>query len=135
MNENEPKKLDPNELNGGVLAYYGDAVIELLARERVLHSGSNAPGKLNVLASKYVRATEQSRALEHIFPVMTEREHDIFRRGRNASHLSVPKSASVGEYRRATGMEALFGFIWLSGEYERARRLFDLAFPEEDAEN
>ena len=99
-----------NELNGAALAYLGDAVIELLARETVLASGITDVGRLNALAACYVRATDQSKGACRIIPHLTEKECAIYKRGRNAHGVSVPKSASAAEFRRATGLEALFAY-------------------------
>lgn len=120
-----------SELNGLSLAYLGDAVIELLARKRVLASGITDVGRLNALCRAYITAKVQSEAVERLLPHLSETETDIFKRGRNAHGVSAPKSASVGEYRRATGMEALFGHLYLSGEAERMNELFNIAYPEE----
>lgn len=121
-----------NELNGLSLAYLGDAVLELLVRERVLCSGKTNVGELNRLSREYVTAKNQSSALENILPLLTEEEEDFFKRGRNAHGVSAPKSASTAEYRRATGMEALFGHLYLSGRMERARELFNIAYAKEN---
>lgn len=120
-----------NELNGLSLAYLGDAVIELLVREETVSRGITDVGKLNRIARDFVTAKNQSSALENILPVLTEEETDFYKRGRNAHGISAPKSASVAEYRRATGMEALFGHLFLSGQTERARELFNIAYSKE----
>lgn len=120
-----------NNLNGLSLAYLGDAVIELLVRERALESGKTNVGELNRLSREYVTAKRQSAALENILPVLTDEESDYFKRGRNAHGVSAPKSASTAEYRRATGMESLFGHLYLSGNMERARELFNIAYAKE----
>lgn len=120
--------MDTNRLSGQELAYFGDAVVELLAREHMIKSGISGVGKLNKEAMKYVKATAQSEALERILPHLREKELAAYKRGRN-NHLSaVPKSASACEYRRATGFEALFAMLWLSGEEARARALFAIAY-------
>ncbi len=121
-------------LNGAVLAYLGDAVIEIMTRKRVIDSGVSNVGKLNKMASHYVRATVQSEGVERILPLLTEKETDIFKRGRNAHGVSIPKSATALEYRRATGMEALFAYLYLEGQTERMELLFDTAFPKEEVE-
>ncbi|MDD6798908.1 MAG: ribonuclease III domain-containing protein [Firmicutes bacterium] len=124
-----------SELNGLQLAYLGDAVIELMTRRRLLESGERDIGRLNELARKFVTATSQSDALENILPVLTEEEASVYRRGRNAHTATVPKSASAGQYRRATGMESLFAYLYLKGDDERLRMLFDAAFgPAEKSE-
>lgn len=112
------------------LAYMGDAVIELLAREKVVGDGTLHPSKMNAEAKKYVMAVNQSAAVEKILPLLTGDELSVYRRGRNAKTGGVPKSASPSEYHRATGLEALFGYLYLSGETERLKKLFDTAFEE-----
>lgn len=115
-------------LSGQELAYFGDAVVELLAREKMLKDGIVGVGKLNREALNYVKATAQSRALDNILPLLTEEESAAFKRGRNNHVGAIPKSASAVEYRRATGFEALFAYLWLSGNEERARELFEIAY-------
>ncbi len=121
-------------MSGAVLAYLGDAVIEIMTRQRVIESGVTNVGKLNKMASKYVRATVQSEGVERMLPHLSEEETDIFKRGRNAHGVAVPKSATALEYRRATGMEALFAYLYINGRNERLAELFDIAFPKEEEE-
>ncbi len=73
-----------------------------------------------------MRASYQSAAAELIEDILTEEEADIFRRGRNASGIQVPKSSTPAEYHRATGLEALFGYLFLTGGYDRANQLFEV---------
>ena len=118
------------------LAYLGDAVIELLARARLVEDGIRGAGNLNKAALGYVTAVAQSAALELLLPELTEKETEVFKRGRNQHSASIPKSASAAQYRRATGFEALFGYLWLGGEHERAKYLFSVAYPSvENKEN
>lgn len=113
------------------LAFVGDAVYELLVRNHIA-SAINAPtGKLHALAVKYVCADAQCSALEKITPVLTEEELDIVRRGKNASKTSVPKNGTPRTYRSATGLEALFGYLYLVNNSERIRTLFNLIVSEE----
>ena len=121
-------------MSGAVLAYLGDAVIEIMTRQRVIESGVTNVGKLNKMAAKYVRATVQSEGVERMLPHLSEEETDVFKRGRNAHGVAIPKSATALEYRRATGMEALFAYLYLNGRSERLSELFDIAFPKEETE-
>ena len=105
----------------------GDAAIEILTREKIVLAGNIPPEQLHAKALLFVQATEQSKALESILPVLTEEEHEIYKRGRNAKSR-VPRSASPADYRRATGLECLFGWLYLSGEQGRTRELFNMAF-------
>lgn len=120
LTEKEAALYSPN-----VLAFYGDSVYETLVRNRIVtHHQTNA-GRLHNLAVERVRASYQSEAVNVIEPMLTEREADILRRGRNAGGISVPKSAKPSEYRRATALEALFGYLSLSGQHERVKELFE----------
>lgn len=115
----------PKQLRPLVLAYLGDAVLELLVRERLVASQSLPLGKLHRASVSRVCAAAQSQAVELLLPVFTEEEHHIYKRGRNATG-SVPKNADLLEYRRATGLEAVFGYLHLCGDQARIRELFDL---------
>ena len=117
------------------LAYLGDCVLELLVRERLTLAGISSSKSLNKEALKFVSAPAQAAAMKNIIELLTEEESGYFRRGRNIGHTNTPKNATVAEYRTATGMEALFGFLHLAGRKERARELFALAFPYENENN
>lgn len=119
LSEKEAAAYSPN-----VLAFYGDCVYEQLVRRRVVLHGNTNAGRLHDLAVEQVRASYQSEAVAVIEPMLTEKEADILRRGRNAGGISVPKSAKPSEYRRATALEALFGYLSLSGQSERVEELF-----------
>lgn len=111
------------------LAYLGDCVYELYVREHLVKKNIQ---KASVESLKYVTAHVQSRVLENIIPILTEEETDVFKRGRNCGHTGVPKSSTAAEYRRATGLEALFGWLYLNGKHERIGELFSIAFSEEN---
>ena len=119
----ETKTANPDEMSGHALAYLGDAVLEVLVRTYLVGTGISHAGELNARARAFVTAAQQSRGTEALLPLLDEREEAVYRRGRNAAG-SHPKSASVAEYRRATGMEALFGWLYLHGETERLNALF-----------
>lgn len=110
------------------LAYLGDAVFEVMVREHLIRSGGVGAGNLNRMSLDYVRATAQSQAVEKILPLLSETEEGVFRRARNNIKSGVPKSASPVEYKRATGLEALFGYLFLSEQKERMYELFAAAF-------
>ena len=111
------------------LAYLGDAVLESLIRKRLILLGFEKSSSLNKEALNYVTAKNQAIAFSNIEGILTEKEADIFRRGKNSSHLNVPKSASPKEYKIATGFEAIFGYLRLEKNEERILELFFLAFP------
>lgn len=121
-------EMDVNALSSLDLAYLGDAVMEILVREHLIRSGITGAWALNRAALSYVKATAQSAALENILPILTEEEERIYKRARNSHTSAPPKSASVCEYRRATGLEALFAWLWLLDKKDRAKELFDIAF-------
>lgn len=119
---------DIREISIPALAYLGDCVLELCVREHLVDSGLSTSAHLNVAALDYVRAPKQAEAMKKLLPVLTEEEASYFRRGRNIGHSNVPKNATVSEYRAATGMEALFGYLHLTGQKERIYELFRLAY-------
>lgn len=118
------RKGNPKLLSPLTLAFVGDAVFGLLVRER-LADLDLAAGKLHPASVKLVRAGAQAKAMETLLPLLTEEEEGIYKRGRNAHTGGIPKNASVGEYHAATGLEALFGFLYLAGREERVRELFE----------
>jgi len=124
----EDFKTPAEQVSAAQLAYLGDCVYELLVREYLVKKGCTRP---SVEALSYVTASAQSNALERLLPVLTEGEEDAYRRGRNCVHGNTPKHSTVSEYRRATGFEALFGYLYVKGNSQRIRELFVLAFSEE----
>ena len=110
------------------LAYLGDCVMELCVREYLVEQGISSSARLNSEALNFVRAPKQAEAMKNILEVLSEEEEAVFKRGRNLGHSSTPKSATVAEYRSATGMEALFGWLKLSGREDRIKELFKMAF-------
>ena len=126
----EQRDLPLNELSISALAYLGDSVLELtVRRELVLRRGLSTAGDLNRASLAYVSAGAQSAAMERILPHLTEEEERWFKRGRNSGHLNIPKRATPAEYRRATGMEVLFAYLYLSNRADRLAVLFRLAYP------
>ena len=112
------------------LAYLGDSVIELWVRERLIRAGVCTSQKLNEQAKNFVTAQAQATAMKKILPLLDEEESALFRRGRNAGHTSLPKHATAAEYRAATGMEALFGWLHISGRRERIEELLEAGYKE-----
>lgn len=112
------------QMNPVVLAFVGDAVYTLLVRKRLALGSAFKTGELNRMASLKVSAHGQSELLEKILPLLSEEESEIYRRGRNAKKLSKSKHASAAEYTRSTGLEAVVGYLYLIGRYERIEELF-----------
>ena len=106
------------------LAYIGDSVIDLLIRTYLASTCRECVNQLNKRAIQVVSAGAQAQELEEISSMLTEEELDIVGRGRNAKSGRVPKNAAVGEYKLATGLEALFGYLFLMGREERLCQLF-----------
>ena len=124
----ENNKIDLKTVSGSALAYLGDSVIEICVREYLVSKGISTSAHLNRASLDFVRASAQAEAMKRLLDVLTEEETAVFKRGRNIGHTNTPKSASVGEYRMATGMEALFGWLHLSGKSERIKELFYIAY-------
>ena len=107
------------------LAHMGDAVFELLVRTRLCLDGGCTNHRLHRETVARVCASAQAVFAEKLLPLLTEEETAYYRRGRNAHPHGIPKNATPGEYSRATGVEALFGALYLLGRRERAAELFD----------
>ena len=105
------------------LAFVGDAVYSLYVREKLVLSTDFSTGTLQKLTSAEVSAHGQSELLNAVLPKFTEGENDVFRRGRNAKKSTKSKNASVAEYNRSTGFEAVLGYLYLSGQYKRISEL------------
>jgi ribonuclease-3 family protein len=114
--------------DGLLLAYIGDGVLELLVREKLISSGETNTGKLSAMAQKIVCAQAQSEKVDALLLLLTEEELGIYKLGRNHKVSGKPKKASIVEYHRATGMEALFGYLHLEGRNGRIRELFDALY-------
>ena len=126
--------MDRIDCSTAALAYLGDSVIELCVREHLVREGLSSSARLNSEALEYVKASKQAEAMKNILPLLTEEEESIFKRGRNMGHTNTPRSATVSEYRAATGMETLFGYLHLLGRRERIAELFALAYKTENIE-
>ncbi len=115
-----------------VLAYVGDCVYELIVRT-LLVGQSNCPvRKLHKKATVYVKAKAQADMIMAVQEELTEEEQDVYRRGKNAKSHTVPKNASLGDYRKATGMEAVIGYLYLKKDVERALELIKLGWERTD---
>ena len=108
------------------LAHLGDGVFELMVRSWLCLHGKATSKGLHRATVRYVAAPAQALLVQKILPVLTEEEADVFRRGRNTSPHTVPKAASREEYQAATGLEALFGYLYLQGKTDRLNELFTL---------
>ena len=121
-------KLDIRQVNAISnlgLAHIGDGVYELMCRTYLCCAGNQTVLKLHKDTVALVKAPTQAAFADKIKPFLTEEEQDFFRRGKNAHTHAAPKSASRAEYAKATGLETLFGALWLSGQHERLNQLFE----------
>lgn len=107
------------------LAYMGDCVYDMLVRETLIKTARHPNGWLHSEAKKYVSAHGQAGYTERILPLLTPEEESIYRRGRN-SHVSLSRHLDPAEYHKATGLEALFGYLYLMGNTERIYQLFSI---------
>ncbi len=110
-----------------VLAYLGDSYYETLAREYVIGDGDCVVSKLNETIKAIITAVSQSNIVGIILPELDETETWFYKTGRNARNTHHSRSAEAVQYRRATGLECLYGYFYLSGKHERARELFMIA--------
>lgn len=106
-------------------AYLGDAVYEVMVRAWLCLHGKLTPGRQHKAALAYVAAPRQAALLERLLPLLTQEEAQVLKRGRNASPHSYPKGATRQEYLAATGLETLFGWLYLRGETDRLNTLFE----------
>ena len=120
LSEREAAQISPV-----TLAFVGDAVYSLYVRERLTLDVGGKSSDLQRTASKVVSAQGQSEFLDKLLPAFTETESDVFRRGKNAKKASKSKSASHLEYNRSTGFEAVLGFLFVTGDYDRLNFLLN----------
>ena len=112
------------------LAYIGDAIYELVIRTILVEKGNTQVNKLHQRASKLVKASAQSEIIEKLKPYLTEEEMGIFKRGRNAKSFTMAKNASMSDYRRPTGFEALMGHLYLTEQWDRMLELIKIGITE-----
>ena len=120
--------VSPREYSPLALAFIGDAVYEVFVRARVLAEANTSANTLHKKAIAYVKASAQARAAKALIDTLNEDELAAFKRGRNAKSATVPKNADLTDYRYATGLEALFGYLYLSGKSERLNELMMKAY-------
>ena len=113
------------------LAHMGDCVFEILCRSYLCAKGGKTVDKLHRETIHMVKATSQAKFVEKLLPLLDEEELAYYRRGKNSHVHAVPKSATPAEYAKATGLEALFGALWLLGRTERINELFNAVMNEE----
>lgn len=116
---------NPYSFSAPTLAFFGDSVYSLLVRKHLCSENKHSDD-LHKASVKLVNATAQSHAFSLISDKLSEKEMSVFKRGRNMHTSSVPKNSTVGEYHAATGLEALFGYLYLNEEFDRINELFSV---------
>lgn len=122
-----------NQLSILALAHVGDAVYELFVRSYLAGHGQTKVTDLHRATVAMVKAGAQARAAAVILPLLTEDERTVYKRGRNSHVNSVPRGATKAEYHAATALEAVFGYLWLTGAHGRVHELFEAIMEVEDA--
>ena len=126
------KEQDARQYSPLTLAYIGDAVYEIIVRTILVERGNAPVNVLHKHASKLVKAEAQADAYHRVKELLTEEEMSVFRRGRNAKSYTSAKNATIGDYRVATGVEALFGFWYLTGQTEQMLTVAKAGMTEEN---
>ncbi|MGI6744589.1 MAG: Mini-ribonuclease 3 [Firmicutes bacterium ADurb.Bin300] len=119
-------RVDPALYSPTALAFLGDAVFSLLVREGLLKSGNRPAQKLHKMSMLFVSAAAQAKAASVLLPMLSEEEAAVYKRGRNAHSSHTPKNQTEADYHSATGLEALFGYLYLKNEKERIAELFGI---------
>ncbi|MCI8992163.1 MAG: ribonuclease III [Eubacterium sp.] len=117
------KDIDLRTYSPLTFAYIGDEIYDLIVRSVVVGKGNTRPSKLHAVTSRFVKAAAQASMMEAIEPLLSEEEADIYRRGRNAKSATMAKNATMSDYRKATGFEALMGYLYLDDRFDRVVEL------------
>ena len=123
-------KAEIDAISNQGLAHMGDCVYEILCRAYLCSKGNKTVERLHRDTISMVKATFQAKFVDKMLPLLTEEELTYYRRGKNSHVHAVPKSATPAEYAKATGLEALFGYLFLSGQKERANEIFNIVMNE-----
>lgn len=113
------KDVDIRTYSPLTLAYIGDGIYDLVIRSLVVAKGNTKAGELHKRTSQLVKAHTQAELMEVLLPLLTEEEAEVYRRGRNAKSPTMAKNATMSDYRKATGFEALMGWLYLRDDFER----------------
>ena len=128
------KEVDIKTYSPLTLAYIGDAIYDLVIRSIVVESANRSANSLHKIVIRYVNAKTQARMIEALEGDLSEEEKAVYHRGRNAKSYTSAKNASIAEYRKATGLEALFGYLYLQNRMDRLLTLVKTAFDKMDME-
>ncbi len=130
--ENNLSEREVNQYSSLTLAFLGDSVYEVLVRRKILMAANLPTAKLHNIKIRKVCAAYQSSAVDVILPLLSEKEEAVLKRGRNATGNTVPKHSNAVEYRRATALECLFGYLYLLNKNERIDELFQVIWDMEE---
>lgn len=128
------REVDVKEYSPLTLAYIGDCIYDLIIKTIVINEGNQQVQKLHKKTSSFVQASAQSKMMRTIQEHLTEEEHSVYKRGRNAKSVSPAKNQSVTDYRRATGFEALLGYLYLKKEWKRMLELVKMGLDSFDTQ-
>ncbi|MGF7018404.1 ribonuclease-3 family protein [Lachnospiraceae bacterium PF1-21] len=126
MEKEIEKELNVNEYSPLSLAFIGDSVYDLIIKTKIIRAGNKQVKKLHQDTSHLVNAAAQSAMMRTLQDLLSDEEREVFKRGRNTKSVSPAKNQSVTDYRRATGFEALVGYLYLQGKYERISELVEI---------
>ena len=122
----QTQEINPDQYSPLTLAYMGDCAYEIVIRTLLVHKGNAPVDKLNRKASRLAKAETQSQMITAIQEQLSEEELTMYKRGRNANVHTIAHNATVAEYRQATALEALFGWLYLNNAHERINELFNV---------
>ena len=129
------RQADAREYSPLTLAYIGDSIYDLVIKTLVINQGNRPVNALHRMTSSLVQASAQSFMMRSMQEHLTEQEHAVYRRGRNARSVTPAKNQSITDYRRATGFEALIGYLYLNREYERLTELVTIGLKSMEERN
>lgn len=118
------KDSDPNSFSPLTLAFIGDGVYDLLVRSHFAGQSNRPVGELNRMKVSLVNCKAQAAFAKQLFPLLSEQEQSVYKRGRNAATSNTPKNSTPADYHGATGLEALFGYLYICGREDRIYELF-----------
>lgn len=126
INNKNIGEIDIRQYSPLALAYMGDCIFDLCVRTFLLRQANMPVNKLHQKSKALVNAKSQSKMYKYLLEIVSEKERSILKRGRNAKSYSIAKNSTISEYKNATGIETLFGYLYLNGDYERITELFDI---------
>lgn len=132
FNLNTLEEKEARNLNPQVLAFVGDCVYSMYIRHKIVITEKLTGKELHSRVTHFVKASGQSNFINKLLPMLTEEELGVFKRARNHKTLSQSKNADIVDYKRATGLEALLGYLYLSGKIERLNEILEISIGEND---